>query len=68
MLRVRQGCVGKGSAAIARSSSEVTVWCYHLMRKVMKQKCLERVVSQLVCQGITAGDPQDLMCTHDCNP
>lgn len=56
MLRVRQGRVGKGSAAVARSSSEVTVCCY-LMRKVMKQKCLEHAVSQLLCQGITAGDP-----------
>lgn len=67
MLRVCQGRVGRGSAAVARSTNEVTLSCY-LMRKVMKQKCSEHAVSQLLCRGITAEDSQDLMCTHDCNP
>lgn len=67
MLRVRPGRVGKGSAAVTRSTNRVTLRCY-LMRKVMKQKCFERAMSQLLCRGITAEGSQDLMCTHDCNP
>lgn len=67
MLRVHQGCVGKGNAAVARSTNDVTLCCY-LMRKVMKQKCFEHAMSQLLCRGITAKDSQDLMCTHDYNP
>lgn len=67
MLRVSQGRVGKGSAAVARSTNEVTLCCY-AMRKAMKQKSFEHAVSQLLWRGITAEDPQDLMCTHDRNP